>query len=374
VPALHQNIPRYQTLNAGQMIQFCFDWSRRDCALDSDQSTDCATTPKSSKPSVLMPTAVDVLTAWLSHRPRHCVDLRSPQSYARGHLVPSTSIPLDKLEGRFAQLPPKREDFAFLLVIDQGARFKGSPVDEVLRSRGWTIRGVIELSGNDEEVWTYARERRVFATGEEGREFLFQPAPILARWIDSIEHEVPDERPVVLDIGCGSGRDLGFLTYRQLQIPTPRMKKWGLIGLDNWAKATERTNEMIDSINPAQPRGVIHAEVIDSTGEFKRLSGDPGFDRMEGRFWMVLMIRFFPRSPAFFPRLGRYMELGGFLLFSHFTSREGEEYESPPAEKRVCPGEVEGWLGGEWEVLQAGYYSVSEDGRPMWDVVAKYKG
>jgi rhodanese-related sulfurtransferase len=314
--------------------------------------------------------AIDVLTAWLSHPLRHCVDLRSPVSYARAHLIPSTNIPLDKFEGRFAQLPPKTEEFAFLLVVDEGALFKGAPVDEVLHSRGWTIRGVIELSGDDDDFWRYAKEREVFATCEEGREFLFQPAPILLRWIDSIEPEVTDKRPVVLDIGCGSGRDLGFLTYRHLQ--TPQTREWELIGLDNWGKATERTNEMIESINAAQQRRVIHAEVIDSTGEFKPLSGG-SLGELKGRCSLVLMIRFFPRSRAFFGKLGGYMVPGGFLLFSHFTSREGEEYESPPVDKRVRPGEVERWLGTEWEIQQAGY-SVSEDGRSMWDVVAKYKG
>jgi hypothetical protein len=88
---------------------------------------------------------------------------------------------------------------------------------------------------------------------------------------------------------------------------------------------------------------------------------------------LVLVIRFFPRE--LFRHVHKLVEVGGYLIFSHFTDSPdgGKDYDSPPSGKRVRPGEVEGLLcdGYEgWEILQ-GAYSTSEDGRAMWDVVAR---
>ena len=316
--------------------------------------------------------ACHLLDPWLTNPNRHCLDFRSPSAYKAGHLIPSTNIPLATLEGRFSQLPPKTPQSSFLVVSEEGAKFKGSGLGEVMESRGWVVDGVIELpSDAGNEVWQYATERGGFGIGDEGREYLFKPAPLLSTWIDVIEAEVHADAPVVMDIGCGSGRDLGFLAYRHLQSPETT-KEWDLIGLDNWVKATERTTEMITSINPQQRRTVIQAEVLEDTGQ---INPHTQLDDLEGRISLVLMVRFFSRGPALFRNLRRYMVPGGFLLFSHFTSprSQDEKYVSPPVEKRVEPGQVEGWLGEEWEIRYAAY-SLSEDGRLMWDVVARWRG
>ena len=91
----------------------------------------------------------------------------------------------------------------------------------------------------------------VFGTGTEGAELLFKPSPVLGAWVDWIESEMSRdisyaEGNSVLDIGCGSGRDMGFLAAREFP--------WIVNGLDNWDKALERAEIMVKSINSTRLR------------------------------------------------------------------------------------------------------------------------
>jgi SAM-dependent methyltransferase len=324
--------------------------------------------------SQLSPQLRTTLDYWCTIVPRQCLDLRAAEAYAQGHLIPSTSIPLDTLETRFSQLPPKTTNESFVLVIEKGMLFNREPVDELLRGRGWYLNGVVELSAtdnNDEQFWEYAREKRVFGTNHEGTQVLFKPSPLLSTWIDRIEDDLLSNAistASALDIGCGSGRDLGFLASRNYS--------WYVNGLDNWSKALSRTKDLITSIAPAKLSSLIHAKIEDS-GDATILSDNSTeyeLFALHGNISVILVIRYFPRY--FFTHLHRYLRHGGYLLFSHFTDpQEGdEEYDSPPRNRRVCPGEMEGLLSAssvDWEILET-TYARSENSRPMWNVVARW--
>jgi SAM-dependent methyltransferase len=292
----------------------------------------------------------DILTEWKASAPRHCLDFRPAQAYQKRHLTPSTSIPLSTLHQRFSHLPPRSERIPLLVVVDTPGLFNDNPVADVLRSRGWKVSHTLFDS---DELWEIADNLDILASGNEGVEYLFRASRILTRNIGLIERSVAGAR--ALDIGCGSGRDLGFLATREFT--------WDVTGLDNVTGAVARARDLVNSISPSSLNDVVHAQV-DSLGRIT--------PPINGRFDLILLIRFFPR--ALFRRLHTIVSPGGFLLFSHFTDMDGRVYESPPVEKRVKPGEIEDMIlggSGAWKIID-GCYSEDENARPLWDVVAQY--
>lgn len=312
----------------------------------------------------------EIISTWSITPSRHCLDVRSLEAYSKVHLIPSTSIPLSTLEQRFSQLPPRSPPTPFLLLTTENATFNGQPVASLLTSRGWTISGVVELPSDDnvDEFWDHANDLGILGMGKEGVEMLFRPSPVLSAWISWIEENMEFNgcyKGRVLDVGCGSGRDMGFLVSRGFE--------WHVTGLDNWPKALERAEVMVKSINPDRFGVTINAEIDETSGTIIPPENNSIQTLYEQPFQLILVIRFFPRE--FFKHIHKLVDTGGYLIFSHFTDPpEGQrDYQSPPREKRVRPGEVagilrEGYTG--WEVMQ-GAYSISEDGRAMWDVVAR---
>ena len=225
---------------------------------------------------------------------------------------------------------------------------------------------------NHDEFWEYVGDLGILGTGKEGMELLFRPSPVLGAWIAWIEEGLGErgcKRGRVLDVGCGSGRDLGFLVSRDFE--------WRVTGLDNWAKAVERAEVMVKYIHPDRFEGIFNLEIDENSGIIISSSSSSNSQSVKElyrqRFTLLLIIRFFPR--AFFRYVHEFVDQGGYLIFSHFTDPPtGEkDYVSPSREKRVRVGEVEtllneGYKG--WEILQ-GAYSRTEDGRPLWDVVAR---
>ena len=232
---------------------------------------------------------------------------------------------------------------------------------------------------NHDELWEYVSDLGILGTGKQGMEILFRPSPVLGAWIAWIEEGLVERgwgRGRVLDVGCGSGRDLGFLVSRDFE--------WFVSGVDNWTKAVERAEVMVKSIHPERLEGIFNVEIDENSGLI--LSSSSSNSRnvnqkvtqnvkelFRQRFKLLLIIRFFPR--AFFRNVHEFVDQGGYLIFSHFTDPPtGEkDYVSPSREKRVRVGEVEtllseGYKG--WEILQ-GAYSRTEDGRALWDVVAR---
>jgi len=338
------------------------------CPVDHTNATSqpkSMTQQSSSSPS----NPLNILGTWSLTNPRHCLDLRSSEDYATAHLIPSTSIPLSTLEQRFSQLPPRTSHTSFLLLTEPNAQFNDIPVSALLRSRGWNLTGVIELPVHADQFWNHARDLNVLGTGSQGAELLFLPSPIVGAWSTWIEDSllrIGRDEARVLDIGCGSGRDLGFLANRQFP--------WKITGVDNWKKALERAEVMVTSINSGRLENLVHAEVNEDSGEIIPCTPDCNRRLPRHIFDLVIIIRFFPKE--LFSSIHRYVREGGYLLFSHFTDPlPGRSYENPPPNKRVRPVEVEELLlesSRDWKILQA-EYSECEDGRRLWDVVARYR-
>src|SRR5277367_3840764 len=93
--------------------------------------------------------ACSLIQKWSSKSPRHCLDIRTPEAYAKVHLTPSTNIPFATLESSFSQLPPKFSGTSFILVTPPHMYFRGLPIGGLLSLRGWRLDGVIEIPTDD---------------------------------------------------------------------------------------------------------------------------------------------------------------------------------------------------------------------------------
>ena len=126
---------------------------------------------------------------------------------------------------------------------------------------------------------------------------LLQPTHVLEDFIDRIEAGT-DSR-IVMDLGCGSGREVCFLALRG----------WNVFAVDNMPK------QMSKKFGTS---GQIRTECLDVKRQISRmpvLLGTHGVD-------LLLVVGFF--HCAKLPRLMALVKPGGFVLFSQF--RDGVVY------------------------------------------------
>ncbi|KAJ8908201.1 hypothetical protein NDN08_008295 [Rhodosorus marinus] len=154
-------------------------------------------------------------------RPRNIIDIRTHESFARGHLPYSTSIPADELQERLLEMPPPVEDPLTLLGESEDHI---SAAQQLLVEKGW------ELSAVFSEV--------------DVRDDLISTDPSVQCWrpndfLECVIEELKDRLPAVgvaIDYGCGSGRDVVYLAQR--------LKGWRVIGVDNHSNALARAERL----------------------------------------------------------------------------------------------------------------------------------
>uniref|UniRef100_A0A7S3E5W8 Rhodanese domain-containing protein n=1 Tax=Rhodosorus marinus TaxID=101924 RepID=A0A7S3E5W8_9RHOD len=150
-------------------------------------------------------------------RPRNIIDIRTKESFARGHLPCSTSIPADELQERLLEMPPPVEDPLTLLGESEDHI---SAAQELLVGKGWELSAVFrEVDVRDDLVSTDPSVQ------------CWRPNDFLECVIEVLKDRLPAEG-VAIDYGCGSGRDVVYLAQM--------LKGWRVIGVDNHSNALAR--------------------------------------------------------------------------------------------------------------------------------------
>ncbi|EFJ52143.1 hypothetical protein VOLCADRAFT_86997 [Volvox carteri f. nagariensis] len=261
------------------------------------------------------------------------IDLRDCSKFMVSRLRGSYSVPLEFLVPRMFLLPDRATPLA--LVVEgppvqqmvRGAASGGGAKEDIqltafLESRGWRVAFCIEAT---DDLWRMAAD--IGALEEGGcplalkRRWPFRPSTLLMEQIDLIEELLVkarlqqgqaiageadragavdggrqgangrNKRNVMLrmlDVGCGSGRDLAWLATRSSDVPfladgegehdhgadTGREKilqvSWECVGLDSWHGALQRAAEILALGEvSAGPGGVqLHlAQIGPGTGE-----------------------------------------------------------------------------------------------------------
>ncbi|CAM9411663.1 unnamed protein product [Scytosiphon promiscuus] len=169
------------------------------------------------------------------------LDLRSSKDFRREHLEGSTSIPVDELEARLLELPPPFAQPVSIVGNQEERRAAG----EFLTKKGWKIGeeigpDLVGATGDDDEArawpteagWTSVQVWRANDFLEFCTERFLLRSPSASSAHDDGAAAVNDGG-LVLDLGCGSGRDTVYMA--QHLPPGTRV-----IGVDNHSYALER--------------------------------------------------------------------------------------------------------------------------------------
>ena len=221
--------------------------------LDVDALVAAATDPDSA-------TQAERLRAWMGSG-TSMLDLRAEKDFERRRFDGAVNIPFGDLDGRLHELPPRGTPLSVLLKQPDGpddaatfeaqlrvfaADFKSRPwrVESVFvpdpgssrfrDSRDSLFLGIAQSAGVDVVSGAVPRNER-------GR--LWEPSDAVARWLPRIERLAREAdaargdtrlreatRNVLVDLGCGAGRDAVFAALRG----------WHVLALDSDAKGLAR--------------------------------------------------------------------------------------------------------------------------------------
>ncbi|CAO3619656.1 unnamed protein product [Cunninghamella echinulata] len=308
-----------------------------------------------------------------------CLDVRPSQEYLKRHIAPSTNIPFKELAYRLGELPPKPIPFA--LVTSTSSDFN-DPYN-FLKDRGWQPQYLFDTIATV-GFWDKVQQLGCLSTGSRYPPWLlFRPHSLFLDYMSLIQstllseqqkNKKENERINILDIGCGSGRDL---TYILLNNPT-----WHGIGVDYLSGAYQRFQLMTQSVQDRIQ--FIYAKLLmDGTWKIKR-KGDDDDDHDNGiitttttntTFDMIITIRFFNRPLlSLLPTL--FLKPGGLMVISHFIDhhdQQQQQYQFPKKEKRLYPGELNQFAQDMNLTILVDRLEWIEDGRPIHSMILQKK-
>ncbi|KAI8883162.1 hypothetical protein K501DRAFT_250040 [Backusella circina FSU 941] len=334
---------------------------------------------------------MDKLQAWKESRNRLCLDLRSKQEYRNRHLIPSTNIPLQQLSVRQAELPLKHIPFA---IVEPANSKNGS---SWLIDRGWTCPWVFSENNT---FWEQAKKKELVETDNTDALcqhsvkkpwFLFQPSPFLEENIQLIENGLSSRKNgatwTCLDLGCGSGRDIGWILARNKYVLSNA--KWRVSAIDSQLGSILHTESMINNLDERESLDMLAQAKLMSDGSWKVVSNllkkdsimDPELGYFnynlfsalnvdKAQFDLILNIRFLSRP--FLRQVPDLLKVGGYFIISHFLHDEDHPYQQPKRSHRLEKGELRDIFDctSNMEFIKE-EYGKAEDGRPIQSVIVR---
>jgi SAM-dependent methyltransferase len=348
------------------------------------------------------------LRAWIESNNSLCLDLRSKLEFKSCHLKLSTNIPLSQLALRQAELPPKRLPFAVIEPLnDRGC-------SSWLADHGWQIPWVF---WEGHFTWKDILANEWTAISKNNKKWLlFQPSPFLEKNIDLIEQNLllSEKKPWrCLDIGCGAGRDIGWLLSRG-------EGKWRASAFDYLPGAMIRTEMIVRNLDVAQYLDILAQAKLRPDGQWKLISNAwwpinkdrqhkdmvvtdrdeeiskrsemaklecqdnqvlpfkefyknllPRSNEADKKFDLILNIRFLSRP--FLLQVPDLLNLGGYFIISHFVHDNIHEYKHPKRSLRLGLNEISDLyrsMSSQLEIVQD-VIEESEDGRPINSVLVR---
>ena len=260
------------------------------------------------------------------------LDSRSLNDYKKSHLRHSGHIPFNELQDRLHELP---KSSVSIRLISNSQEIEQTI--DLLKSK----RYVIDASITWESISEDAQKASLTEIGERVK-LLWSPTPALETFIKSIEegrYSIHSANPSVIDIGCGSGRDLVFLG----------LKGWNILGLDYLQPALDKYLQLAKQYD-------IEAKAIKLDIE-ENLTD---FVEMGSHFDLVQVFRYLHRP--LLPHLKDKVKPGGYLIYQTFSS--GCEAFGKPKKARFIlkRGEL-AEIFDDFEILKDEIISL-DDGRP----------
>ncbi|KAI7871237.1 hypothetical protein BDF14DRAFT_1764806 [Spinellus fusiger] len=325
-------------------------------------------------PCFLKMTCLGQLEEWKASPSHHlCLDVRPSDDFRKRRLCGSTNIPWESLCERGNELPPKQTPFAIVVPVDR------PECVQWLKENGWQCQWVFWEDPAKECFWTLAQQANYSTTGPWTHAPLFNPCRLLKETIDTIEETLGTQRPLeCLDIGCGAGRDSVWILSHSPQ--------WKVSAIDSILQCVQKTQAMSEAWGVQDRITVLWAKVL-AEGGWRLISAPPPVDS-KGRvigvptedffsflptpcsFDLILTIRFFVRS--LLPQLPGLLNVGGYLIISHFVEDGVHEYSQPRKDHRLALGELRQFYTAmkNMEILVDEIEEI-EDGRPVNSLVLR---
>lgn len=327
-----------------------------------------------------------------------CLDVRPTKEYLKQHLQPSTNIPFEELPYRLGELPPKQR-FPFALLT---SNHPTSSLEQqlFLKERGWQPHYIFEPFKYP-SFWKEAQRLGCLTTQVPLPWLLFRPHSLFLDYMSFIQsilssqlyqkekkddnHDDDAHNKIkILDIGCGSGRDL---TYLLLKNPS-----WYGVGMDYLPGAYQRFQQMTLSIPNNKNRvQFIYGKLLNNGTWIIKDKDNHHHQQQDDNlllpiYDMIITIRFFNRTLLpLLPTL--FLKPGGLMVISHFIDlplqydfikgKEGEDndfyYLSPKKEKRLYPGELNQFAKDLDLTILVDRIEYIEDGRPVHSMILQKK-
>lgn len=215
------------------------------------------------------------------------LDCRSFVDYCRGHLQGACSLPADELFARMHELPQRSQTLCLC-----GMEYDLEKAQAFLQERDYHVAETI--------VWTPELEadlqqRGVLECGPQSAR-LWEPAPLVADFVQTLMPQYGIEPSKGLDIACGAGRDLVYLA----------LHGWQMTGLDASADALQRVQTL------AAAEGVT---VATQQCDLEK-TAQPLQAWQDGQFGLVHVARYLHRP--LLSELPRLLQRGGILIYQTF--------------------------------------------------------
>ncbi|KAL7752573.1 hypothetical protein RI367_002107 [Sorochytrium milnesiophthora] len=263
------------------------------------------------------------------------IDLRDADEYAAQHRDRYFSLPLsrfrtrqafpwfimpDKTATRLSLCCPYRErgeqDYGDAIGPpstnrqDDPFSQEGRAEDAVLRF----VRHIVAKGWRVSEVWWPSATVAAAPPGGIDQMDLpyTTPAP-LVQWTRVAVSELQTSAIRVVDLGCGAGRDTGFLLHHY-----PRIH---VAAVDSWRGSCDRVQQLAELIGASAERLRVVRAQLGEFGSVKALPWGSGGQQLQ-TFHIVLMNRFLvPRNSVRW--LHGLVERGGYLMISTFCNHQG---------------------------------------------------
>ena len=229
------------------------------------------------------------------------LDLRSKEDYKQGHLKEATWMSWQILPEGLNALPAAP---ASLYLVGQKDEIEAASV--LLDSKGYEVIGSLVINSlKAMQDWSLQLPGLV-ETGMNSKT-LWSPSLLVKEFVEllnnqSIRFPSVENRPAVLDIGCGGGRDAIFLTKNRMNV----------IAIDHEAKVLKRAKAL--------------ASLSGASVKFKCCDIKKAACLPEQKFDLITVVRFLNRD--MFSYIKESIAQGGFVLFQTFV--EGvEKFDSP---------------------------------------------
>ncbi len=248
------------------------------------------------------------------------LDCRPFAAFCQGHHAHACSIPVDELPSRMHELPKTSEPltvYANADALQAACAFLTSKGYQVAQAIEWTLPLAASLQAAD--LWQ---------NGAQSQR-LWQPAPLIARFVTEFMPAYQIQPGQGLDIGCGAGRDMVYLA----------MHGWQMTGIDYIPGALQRAQQLASS----QHVTVTTLQRDLETGQ------DPFSEFADGQFALITVARYLHRP--LFPWLQRLLKPGGIVqtpmknltptpLLDRRGAKKHDSFSPSPVKERGPGGEV----------------------------------